>query len=343
MLPKTVVPAAVALALLAAAPASADSPLYLQGSGVVQGARFQNFVVASPGQPPRGWLTVTGAYSLHATATCANVTDGAATLGYRNDSLGGAGWVVSVKYPDGTGNGGGIVYAGNLPSPPTTCPAPGGPPPDGFRPVGAGALSEGAFSRTTTPPAGPTSIVSTYPPDGTSLLSFRGGTPFFADLNGDDARGVTLTISRAGGSKAAFTAPMTFGAGGLEAVAQVPVLDPGSYTATYTLERADGSTTSTTSGFEVRGPRRIRDHNELTCRRLPTGRHACTVGLKFAESGRGPFRIRRGGKVVAKGRIHIHNGSGQVPGVKHLPPGRYVLELDNVAGKVFAKLPFRLR
>jgi len=35
-------------------PAAADSTLYLTGSGVVQGARFQNFVVVEPGQAASG-------------------------------------------------------------------------------------------------------------------------------------------------------------------------------------------------------------------------------------------------------------------------------------------------
>src|SRR6266545_2633367 len=89
--------------LVGAAPAAADSTLYLQGTGSVQGARFKNFVVVEPGQPPRGWLSVRGAPVQHATATCTSVTDGAATIGYRID-IGadpGHGWLVSVRYPGG--------------------------------------------------------------------------------------------------------------------------------------------------------------------------------------------------------------------------------------------------
>jgi len=48
--------AALAIVLVAAAPAAADTQ-YLQGSGSVQSVHFAGFVIAPDGQPPRGWLS----------------------------------------------------------------------------------------------------------------------------------------------------------------------------------------------------------------------------------------------------------------------------------------------
>jgi hypothetical protein len=341
----TVLLAAALLVLaIAGSPAAAEATLYLNGSGVVQGARFQNFVIAEPGQPPRGWLSITSGYRLHATATCAAVTERAATLGYRIDTGGnvGKGWVVSVQYPATPGTGGDVSYAGTVPVPPTTCPAPGDPPPDGFQLVGSGPITEGSSARGETPPAGPTSIVDVQ---AIGSAGSAEGFQAFADLNGADARGVTLTISREDTSTPVFAAPMTLDGSGLYAVAHVPALDRGSYVATYTLERGDGSTATTASGLRVYGARRIRDATEVNCRRLPRDRHACTVGLIYAVTATIRFRVRQGRKVVIEDRLRSRNGFGRLPGVSRLPTGSYLLELLRPvrAQPVFARVRFTLR
>jgi len=113
----------------------------------------------------------------------------------------------------------------------------------------------------------------------------------------------------------------------------------------FTLERADGSAATTVSGFRVVGAKRIRDHDEVNCRRLSEGRHACTLGLIRASTGTGAFRIRRHRKFVVEGKMRVHNGFGHIPGVSRLPAGTYVLDLltPGRTKHVFASIRFELR
>ena len=248
---RAVLPFVLLLALVGAAPASAQT-LYLQGSGQLEGARFHNFVVTGDGQQPRGWLSVSGAYTLHAVATCASVAPDAAVLGYRIDagSNAGRGWLVSVQY----GGSGTVVYAGTLPAPPATCPAPGSPAPPGFMSVGSGPVQNGSLIKSDAAPAGPTAVVDFVPPTG----AFVGPGPFtaFAGLNGDDADKVTLALYPGGGPVPIFTTTAVHGADGLDAQADVPALPPGPYTATWTLTRHDGSTATASSAFTLLAPPR---------------------------------------------------------------------------------------
>src|SRR5215218_1138449 len=217
-----------------------------------------------------------------ATATCTAVADRAATIGYRIDSGGnaGKGWVAWVQYRRELA---GATATCSMSGRSTTCPPP--VPPRKARRRRASSRSGRARS-----PTGAWSRPTRHQwPDLDRRRPAARRRPFavFAGLNGPDARSGTLAITREGGPAPVLSAPMTFGAGGLDAVAQVPALDAGSYVATFTLERADGSTATTVSGFRVVGAKRIRDHDEVNCRRLSEGRHACTLGLIRASTGTG--------------------------------------------------------
>ena len=335
---RAVLPFVLLLALVGAAPASAQT-LYLQGSGQLEGARFHNFVVTGDGQQPRGWLSVSGAYTLHAVATCASVAPDAAVLGYRIDagSNAGRGWLVSVQY----GGSGTVVYAGTLPAPPATCPAPGSPAPPGFMSVGSGPVQNGSLIKSDAAPAGPTAVVDFVPPTG----AFVGPGPFtaFAGLNGDDADKVTLALYPGGGPVPIFTTTAVHGADGLDAQADVPALPPGPYTATWTLTRHDGSTATASSAFTLLGrPRPIVPlRARVGCRR-----HACTLTLSDRTSaGRGRFAVRRHRHVVTRGVMRVRDGVARIPGLAHLPSGRYELLLlgpGRGSGHVVARAPFTL-
>ena len=336
---RAVLPFVLLLALVGAAPASAQT-LYLQGSGQLEGARFHNFVVTGDGQQPRGWLSVSGAYTLHAVATCASVAPDAAVLGYRIDagSSAGRGWLVSVQY----GGSGTVVYAGTLPAPPATCPAPGSPAPPGFMSVGSGPVQNGSLIKSDAAPAGPTAIVDFVPPTG----AFVGPGPFtaFAGLNGGDADKVTLALYPGGGPVPIFTTTAVHGADGLDAQADVPALPPGPYTATWTLTRHDGSTATASSAFTLLArPRPIAPlRARVGCRR-----HACALTLSDRTSaGRGRFAVRRHRRVVLRGVMRVRRGVGRVPGTAHLPNGWYELLLLGPGRgnmNLVARAPFRLR
>jgi hypothetical protein len=336
---RAVLPFALLLALVGAAPASAQT-LYLQGSGQLKGASFHNFVVTGDGQQPRGWLSVSGAYALHAVATCATLAPDAAVLGYRVDagSNAGRGWLVSVQY----GGSGTLVYAGTLPAPPATCPAPGSPAPPGFMNVGSGPVQNGSLVRSDAAPTGPTAIVDLVPPTGAVV----GPGPFtaFAGLNGDDAEKVTLALYPGGGPVPIFTTTAVHGADGLDAQADVPPLPPGPYTATWTLTRHDGSTATAASAFTLLAlPRPIVPlRARVGCRR-----HACTLTLSDRTSaGRGRFAVRRHRHAVTHGVMRVRDGVARIPGLAHLPSGRYELLLLGPGrgnGHVVARTPFTLR
>ena len=73
----------------------------------------------------------------------------------------------------------------------------------------------------------------------------------FAGLNGDDADKVTLALYPGGGPVPIFTTTAVHGADGLDAQADVPALPPGPYTATWTITRHDGSTATASSAFTL--------------------------------------------------------------------------------------------
>jgi hypothetical protein len=336
---RAVLPFVLLLALVGAAPASAQT-VSLQGSGQLEGASFHNFVVTADGQQPRGWLSVSGAYALHAVATCATLAPDAAVLGYRIDagSNAGHGWLVSVQY----GGSGTVVYAGTLPAPPARCPAPGSPAPPGFVNVGSGPVQNGSLIKSDAAPTGPTAIVDLVPPTG----AFVGPGPFtaFAGLNGDDAEKVTLALYPGGGPVPIFTTTAVHGADGLDAQADVPALPPGPYTATWTLARHDGSTATASSAFTLLAlPRPIMAlRARVGCRR-----HACAMTLSDRTSaGHGRFALRRHRHVVTGGVMRVREGVARIPGLAHLPPGRYELLLLGPGrgnGHVVARAPFTLR
>jgi len=248
--------AALAIVLVAAAPAAADTQ-YLQGSGSVQGVHFAGFVIAADGQPPRGWLSFGN--GAHAVVTCTAITADAAVQGYMIDAGqdAGTGLLSSVQYTaPGAGGGGYVVYSGFLRRPPTICPTPGAPPPSGFSPAASGPVAGGVLRKSEGLPAGPTDIMDVLP-ERNATVSQR---PFdaFADLNGDGAASLTLALVRQHHSRPVRTIPVRPDPSGLDARVKVPALPGGRYLAVWTLSRTDGTTSTRTSPLTVRAPRRHR-------------------------------------------------------------------------------------
>jgi hypothetical protein len=141
-----------------AAPAFAATPVEsITGSGHVLATDFTVSVQAGPnGENPTGSLTLSGFLNFIATPTCVNLVDHAAVSGYEitNGPQAGQGFLVS-----GADNGpppavDQIFYSGLLPTPPTTCPAPGDQPPADLQQTGGGPLTSGDLTIT---PALPTS------------------------------------------------------------------------------------------------------------------------------------------------------------------------------------------
>jgi hypothetical protein len=127
------------------------------GSGHVQATDFTVSIQAGPnGENPTGSLILSGALNFTATPTCLNVSGNAAVGGFRIDNgpQAGQGFLASVEDNGPPLNGQPVdtaLYTGLLPTPPTTCPAPGDPPPPELLSTGGGPLTSGDLTVTDAP------------------------------------------------------------------------------------------------------------------------------------------------------------------------------------------------
>jgi hypothetical protein len=121
-----------------------------------------DFVVSVHGGPngenPTGSLVLSNFLELTATPTCLSVVGNRAVIGYRVDtgSAPGRGFITEAQDNGEPVNGQPVdttVYNGFIiPSPISTCPRPGDPPPPGFSSVGAGPLLSGDITIIDAPP-----------------------------------------------------------------------------------------------------------------------------------------------------------------------------------------------
>jgi hypothetical protein len=150
LLAVTAVAAGVSLALPGSAVAQAPIGDSVVGAGHVQVTDFTVSIQAGPnGENPTGSLTVSGFLSFSATPTCLNVSGNAAVGGFQIAGagfLGFQGFLASVVDNGPPVNGqpvDTVVYSGLLRTAPTTCPAPGEPPPAGLLDTLGGPLTSG--------------------------------------------------------------------------------------------------------------------------------------------------------------------------------------------------------
>jgi hypothetical protein len=148
---------AAALALPGSAVGQVPTGDSVVGSGDVQLTDFTVSIQAGPnGENPTGSLRVSGFLSFAATPTCLNVSGNAAVGGFRiaGDFFGFEGFLASVVDNGPPVNGqpvDSVVYSGLLPDPPTTCPAPGAPPPPELFSTLGGPLTSGDLTVTDAP------------------------------------------------------------------------------------------------------------------------------------------------------------------------------------------------
>jgi hypothetical protein len=146
------------VALHGTAAAQAPTGDSVAGSGHVQQTDFTVSIQAGPsGENPTGSLVLSGFLNFTATPTCLSVSDSAAVGGFRIDNgpQAGMGFLASVL-DNGPPVGGQpvdtLVYSGLLSTLPTTCPAPGDPPPPGLLSTGGGPLTSGDIRIVDAPP-----------------------------------------------------------------------------------------------------------------------------------------------------------------------------------------------
>jgi hypothetical protein len=333
--------------------------LYFEGSGLVLQTRFHNFVwTGANGEDPHGWLTLNGAYTLHATVTCATVgpvpgqgTPAGVVLGYRIDTgpYAGHGWINWAEGPGPLGAGGYVHYAGVLPQPPTTCPAPGDSPPPGFSMAGSGPVQEGAVGRRTQPGARrPTSIIDLFPRIDGAVPS--GPFTAFAGVDGA-AEGVTLTLYPDGGSAPVAHQALHTDPGDMQWKGDVADLDDGPFIAVWTLDRGGRDTETVLSSFvhassgvgASTGVASMQGAS-VSCAKRGGARKACRVRLPISGLDRAWFAVTRKGRTVVQRAAVFSGGTAQLPGVGRLRAGLYGLTVTAArAGHVYARLGFRLR
>jgi hypothetical protein len=140
---------ALAGLVLAAPPPGSD---YSFGSGHVLQTDFVGSGYSGPnGENPVGTLTLSGYLDFRATLTCGHAEGNAVVGGYRIEtgSMAGRGFISSSVDNGRPRHGRPVdvtVYSGYLPRPPVDCPAPGDPPPRGFRSTGGGPFTKGDFT-----------------------------------------------------------------------------------------------------------------------------------------------------------------------------------------------------
>jgi hypothetical protein len=333
--------------------------LYLEGSGLVLATRFHNFVWTGPnGEDPRGWLTLNGAYTLHATVTCVALgpdpgqgVSAGAVLGYRVDTgpYAGRGWINWAEGPGPLGPGGYVHYAGLLPQPPTSCPAPGDPPPPGFSMAGSGPVQEGAVGRRTEGGRrGPARIVDLFPRvDG---LAPPGPFTAYAGLDGD-ADGVTLTLYADGGSEPVVRQALQADPGDPQWTADLTDLADGAFVANWTLDRGAGDTDTILSSFghgssgagATAGVAPVQGAS-VACAKRAHARTACSLRLPISGLDRAWVAVTRNGRTVVRHAIAFAGATARLPGVSRLKPGSYGLTVGaSRAGHVYARLGFMVR
>jgi hypothetical protein len=134
---------------LAAPPPGSD---YTYGSGHVLQTDFVGSGYSGPnGENPVGTLTLTGYLDFTATLTCGHAAGNAVVGGYRIETgkMAGRGFMTSSVDNGRPRHGRPVdvtVYSGYLRKPPVDCPAPGDPPPRGFRSTGGGPFTRGDFT-----------------------------------------------------------------------------------------------------------------------------------------------------------------------------------------------------
>jgi hypothetical protein len=134
---------------LAAPPPGTD---HSSGAGHVLQTDFVGSGYSGPnGENPVGTLTLTGYLHFTATLTCGHAAGNAVVGGYRIETGERAGeGFISSSVDNGRPRHGHpvdvTVYSGYLRRPPVDCPAPGDPPPPGFRSTGGGPFISGDFT-----------------------------------------------------------------------------------------------------------------------------------------------------------------------------------------------------
>jgi hypothetical protein len=329
--------------------------LYFEGSGLVLQTRFHNFVWSGAnGEDPHGWLTLNGAYTLHATVTCASVgpvpgqgAPAGVVLGYRIDtgSYAGRGWINWAEGPGPLGPGGYVHYAGVVPQPPTSCPAPGDPPPPLFSLAGSGPVQEGAVGRRTEPGGRrPTSIIDLFPRIDGAVPS--GPFAAFAGVDGA-AEGVTLTLYPDGGSEPVARQPLRTDPGEMQWTAEVTDLADGPFVAAWTLDRGHGDSETVLSSF-VHASSGVGASSGVAAVQGASvscgARKACSVRLPISGLDRAWFAVTRNGRTVVQRAADFTGSTARLPGVRRLRAGVYGLTVAAArAGHVYARLGFRLR
>jgi hypothetical protein len=154
-----VVVAVAAAAVIVPGAAQAQSPPRdsVIGAGHVLSTDFIVSVQAGPnGENPTGFGTLSGFVNGNVIPTCLNVSGNTAVDGWRfvDGPTVGQGFISEVHDNGSPVNGVPVdttIYNGYLPTAPTSCPAPGDPPPSGFTSVGAGPLTSGDVTVTDAP------------------------------------------------------------------------------------------------------------------------------------------------------------------------------------------------
>jgi hypothetical protein len=324
--------------------------LYLEGTGLVLATRFHNFVWSGPnGEDPHGWLTLNGYYTLHATVTCVALAPDSAVLGYRIDTgdYAGRGFLTWAEGPGPMGAGGYVHYAGILPAPPTTCPAPGAPPPPGFQNGGTGPVQEGAVGRRAEGVnRSPTAIVDLFP----RLDGSAPSGPFtaYAGLDGQ-ADGIELTLYPDGGSEPATRLALHADPGDLQWRGDLTDLPDGPYVAAWALDRGNGDAETvlssfvhggTAAGSAIAPPQGA----SVACAKLARARRACSLRLPISGLDRAWVSVTRERRTVVSHAVGFAGGTARLPGVSRLRAGAYGLTVGaKRGGHVYARLGLMLR